>query len=62
MRLNSHLLGRPRLLSTAMLASLPSWANASPAAADVSSLLTTVWAPATAYGLAMLILYSKERK
>jgi hypothetical protein len=51
-----------RGLCAAMLVFIPSFAAASPAAADVASLLSSVWAPATAYGLAMLALYSKGRK
>jgi hypothetical protein len=44
------------------LITIPSWASASPAAVDVTHLLTSVWAPATAYGLAMLTVYRKGQQ
>jgi len=62
MRLRSHFRWIRRTLWIGALASLPSWAAASPTGADVTQLLVTVWAPATAYGLAMLSMYSKGQK
>jgi hypothetical protein len=49
-------------LWAAVLITIPSWASASPAAVDVTHLLISVGAPATAYGLAMLTVYRKGQQ
>ena len=45
-----------------ILLSLPAGADTSSMTVDVAHLLTTVWAPATAYGLALLTAFNKPKK
>ncbi len=45
-----------------LLLSLPARADTASMTADFAHLLTTVWAPATAYGLALLTAFNKAKK